>query len=84
MILLFVFAQFLIEFHFFFFCEFYRESKGRKCSLPVVYNDEDDANDFNGFGYRVNDTISGKSSVSEDYENQSVNVSLLHLFLCKW
>lgn len=52
-----------------------RESKGRKCSLPV-YNDDEDANEFNGFGYRANDTISGKSSVSEDYENQSVNVSI--------
>ncbi|XP_055320550.1 uncharacterized protein LOC129577468 isoform X2 [Sitodiplosis mosellana] len=50
-----------------------RESKGRKYSLPVVYNDDVDANDFNGIGYRANDTISGMSSVSEDYENQSVN-----------
>lgn len=49
-----------------------RESKGRKCSLPV-YNDDEDSNDFNGFGLRANDTI----SVSEDYENQSVNVSVL-------
>lgn len=54
-----------------------RESKGRKCSLPVVYNDDEDASDFNGFTYRANDMISGKSSVSEDYENQSVNVSVL-------
>lgn len=57
----------------FFYC---RESKGRKCSLPV-YNDDEDANDFNGFGYRANDTINGRGSVSEDYENQSVNVSIL-------
>lgn len=61
-----------------------RESKGRKCSLPV-YNDDEDANDFNGFGYRANDTISGMGSVSEDYENQSVNVSVLIGFLySKW
>ncbi|XP_031621786.1 myb-like protein X isoform X3 [Contarinia nasturtii] len=49
-----------------------RESKGRKCSLPV-YNDDEDASDFNGFGYRASDTINGIGSVSEDYENQSVN-----------
>lgn len=42
-----------------------------------MYNDDEDPNDFNQFGFRANDTISGKSSVSEDYENQSVNVSAL-------
>lgn len=40
----------------------------------MVYNDDEDANDFNGFGYGANETISGGGS--EDYENQSVNVSV--------
>lgn len=45
-----------------------------------VYNDDEDASDFNGLGYRANDTI---SSVSEDYENQSVNVSVVIGLICK-
>lgn len=43
----------------------------------MVYNDDEDGGDFNVFGYRANDAISGMGSVSEDYENQSVNVSVL-------
>lgn len=58
-----------------FLITFCRGSKGRKCSLHV-YPDDDDASDFNGLGYGASDTISGKSSISEEYENQSVNVSV--------
>lgn len=70
---LYTFSCFCFYFYFHKNC---RESKGRKCSLPV-YDDDEDSSDLNGFGYRANDMMSGNCSVSEDYENQSVNVSVL-------
>lgn len=47
-------------------------SKGRKISL-AVYN-EDDANDLSDLGIGTS-SASGKSSLSEDYDNHSVIVS---------
>lgn len=57
----------------------HRGSKGRKCSLPVYT--EDDVNDFSDLGIGTSST-SGKSSLSEEFDNHSVIVSIeRYLFL---
>lgn len=47
-------------------------TKGRKVSLAVYA--EDDSNDLSDLGIGTS-SASGKSSLSEDYDNQSVTVS---------
>lgn len=49
-----------------------RNIKGRKVSLPVYVDDE--ANDLSDLGIGTS-TASGKSSLSEDFDNNSVLVS---------
>lgn len=55
-----------------FFYIFCRGSKGRKVSLPIYT--EDDVNDLSDLGIGTS-SASGKSSLSEDFDNHSVIVS---------
>lgn len=64
------------------FLLFFRTTKGRKCSLPVYA--EEDGNDFSDLGIGTS-SASGKSSLSEDFDNHSVivssnNIQLIYLF----
>lgn len=54
----------------------FRESKGRKVSLPIYT--EDDVNDLSDLGIGTS-SASGKSSLSEDFDNHSVIVSIFFI-----
>lgn len=58
----------------FIFISLSRRGGRRKISLPV-YNPEDDTNDFSDLGIGTS-SASGKSSLSEDFDNHSVVVSI--------
>lgn len=56
-----------------------RGTKGRKCSLAVYA--EDDSNDLSDLGIGTS-SASGKSSLSEDFDNHSVIVSVRAAAIC--
>lgn len=58
--------------HIFYFY-FYRGSKNRKVSVPI-YCPEEEGNDLSDLGIGTS-SASGKSSLSEDFDNHSVIVS---------